>query len=377
MVLSSQAPRPDSPVPYVSIYRLRRRRRNRLLGLVVVLLLLVSAAVYALWPTGDAKPKETVQRPAEPRRDIPGAVAIDKGSSPAPPRPSQAVPERSQPAKARVAAPDRATAPEARPPAPTGGDPQVMRALADAQSLLDAGKLVQARDRLNRSYVGQKLTATDAAGLREAIAKINEVLIFSPRIIEGDPHARPYTVEPGDFLSTIAAPTDVPWQFLARINNLDPTRMRAGARIKLVQGPFHTVVDKSDYRMDLYLGDPTRPGSMFVRSFTVGHGEGDSTPVGRFIVKRGKTENPDWKNPRTGEYYAANDPKNPIGERWIGLRGLEGPTAATQGYGIHGTIDPGSIGRQASMGCVRMGDDDIAWVYDMLTEEKSTVTIVP
>ena len=390
MVLSSQAPRPDSPSAYVSIYRLRRRRRNRLLGFLMLLLVPLGAAVYALWPSSGEGRVQTPTRSVEPAPETMSTSGVARErvevqpSSPGSPI-SQSAAE--QPASQRPAPTPEPSAPP--PPAPpqspnpkpvlAAGDPQVARVLAEAQTLTAADKLLQARELLNRAYVGQKLTGADAAKLRQALNNINDVLIFSPRIVEGDPHVQAHIVQPGEYLSTIAAPTQVPWQLVARINKIDPNRIRAGARIKLVRGPFHAVVDKSDYRMDLYLGDPTQPGSMFVRSFEVGHGEGDSTPVGRFIVKRGgKLENPDWRNPRnSSEYYAADDPKNPIGDRWIGLRGLDASTEGKQGYGIHGTIEPGSIGRQASMGCVRMRDADVALVFDMLTEEKSTVTIVP
>jgi hypothetical protein len=33
------------------------------------------------------------------------------------------------------------------------------------------------------------------------------------------------------------------------------------------------------------------------------------------------------------------------------------------GYLIHGTSDPKSIGRAVTHGCIRLGDDDIAWLY--------------
>jgi hypothetical protein len=36
------------------------------------------------------------------------------------------------------------------------------------------------------------------------------------------------------------------------------------------------------------------------------------------------------------------------------------------GYGIHGTNDPASIGRSASHGCVRLRNEDIAKLYDMV-----------
>ena len=89
-----------------------------------------------------------------------------------------------------------------------------------------------------------------------------------------------------------------------------------------------------------------------------------------------KLVNPEWRNPRTRELFLPDDPANPIGERWIGLVGVDAHLAASEGIGIHGTIEPESIGRQASMGCVRMLPDDVALVYGMLVEG-STVEIRP
>ncbi len=79
---------------------------------------------------------------------------------------------------------------------------------------------------------------------------------------------------------------------------------------------------------------------------------------------------------RTGERYDADNPENPIGERWIGIKGL-GEYEALTGYGIHGTIEPQSIGTDASMGCVRLGDEDVNIVYELLVERTSRVTILP
>ncbi|MEO0716931.1 MAG: L,D-transpeptidase, partial [Planctomycetota bacterium] len=87
-----------------------------------------------------------------------------------------------------------------------------------------------------------------------------------------------------------------------------------------------------------------------------------------------KLVNPRWTNPRTGEHFEADDPENPIGEHWIGLQGL-GESAVWEGYGIHGTTDPGSIGEDRSMGCVRLGHEDVAFVYELLVDGVSVVVI--
>jgi lipoprotein-anchoring transpeptidase ErfK/SrfK len=127
--------------------------------------------------------------------------------------------------------------------------------------------------------------------------------------------------------------------------------------------------------MDFFLKD--RHGvSIYACSFPIGIGEDDSTPEGYFVVTRGgKLTDPDWKNPRTREYFAGGDPKNPIGKFWIGLTGTDEQTKDLVGYGIHGTIDPDSIGKTSSMGCIRLLTGDVELVFKTLVGQYSTVQI--
>jgi len=166
--------------------------------------------------------------------------------------------------------------------------------------------------------------------------------------------------------------------YVGLVNRLDnANRIRVGQELKLVRGPFHAVVDKSDYRLDLFHGPPDNDDAwMFVRSFDVGLGEDDSTPTGRFVVREnGKLQNPGWVNPRDpSERYEPDDPQNPVGEYWIGIDGL-GEDAVYTGYGLHGTIEPATIGQQRSMGCVRLLPDDIALLYETLAGGVSRVRI--
>lgn len=50
--------------------------------------------------------------------------------------------------------------------------------------------------------------------------------------------------------------------------------------------------------------------------------------------------------------------RNPLGPRWIGL--------TKKGYGIHGTNEPGSIGKAASHGCIRLRNRDIQELFAMV-----------
>jgi lipoprotein-anchoring transpeptidase ErfK/SrfK len=115
-------------------------------------------------------------------------------------------------------------------------------------------------------------------------------------------------------------------------------------------------------------------GTTFVHQFPVGLGLDGSTPRGEWRV-RTKLLNPTYYPPRGGDIIAADDPRNPLGERWIALEGLSGEALGQQRYGIHGTIEPESIGREESLGCIRMYNEDVQQLYTYLVEKHSTVTI--
>lgn len=249
--------------------------------------------------------------------------------------------------------------------------------LADGQAKIQSGDLLGGRQVLNDLILSGKLSPADVTAARQAIAQANQTLIFSGKRFPSDPFGGTYVVKPGDNLAKIAQNYDITWELLARINGLnDPRKLRAGATLKVLKGPFHAVVTKSAYTMDLYLGSPDEKGSMYITTYRVGLGREDSTPTGSWIVTpQNKLKNPKFWGASDLPPSEADDPKNPLGEFWIGLEGTDGHAVGKQSYGIHGTIEPDSIGKQASHGCIRLGNGDIDLVYEMLVEGKSIVIV--
>jgi hypothetical protein len=251
--------------------------------------------------------------------------------------------------------------------------------LEQATGHLNRGELVSARAVLNDALRSDEATDSDRSRIREDLTTVNKELFFGSTVYPGDSLSEIYEIQPGNSLARITRTQGltVDWRLIQRINRIsDPSRIRVGQKIKLVRGPIHAIVTKSDYRVDLYAGPPGSEDQwMFLCSYPVGLGEGNSTPIGEFVVRNNsKLINPVWRNPRTGEHFASDDPKNPIGERWVGIEGV-GNSAVHEGYGIHGTIDPESIGTDASMGCIRMNDDAVEIVYEMLVEQISQVIV--
>ncbi len=310
--------------------------------------------------------------PDAPRPDTPDAPpAVNDSPNPQPPTPNTQHPPITE-AMQRTR--------EAVPP------PTEVRSSADAMSLynqadqrLADGDPVGGRALLSRLLFSPdlKLSASDATVIRNRLTEVNQKLVFSPEIFANDPLAERHVVQSGELLASIGVKYKVPYQLLEIVNNTKARSLQADRPIKVIRGPIHARVLKHQFLMDLYAyGNDGLP--VYLNSFRVGLGQDDKTPVGQWALTKGeKVVNPDWRDDLTNEYYPSNDPKNPIGEFWMAIHGTDDNTKSKTGFGIHGTIEPDSIGTQASRGCIRLADDDIELLFYMLTELGSTVEVLP
>ena len=264
--------------------------------------------------------------------------------------------------------------PGTAPTTPAAGIGNATQRIQQAVAMVDSDP-VRARAELTRLLDSNALSAAERAQAYAGINKLAEKLFFSPKIVAGDTVSQSYVVKKGDSLAKISSREKLgtDWRFVQRINGMASEKaLRPDMRLKLAHGPFDAEVVKADFRINIYAGSGS--DRVMVASFPCGTGTNDSTPVGTFKVRSGsKLIDPQWTNPRTGEKFAANDPKNPIGERWIGLQGTTPETAKFTGYGIHGTTEPQSIGQQMSMGCVRLGDAEVEVVYELIGEQSTIV----
>jgi L,D-transpeptidase ErfK/SrfK len=123
------------------------------------------------------------------------------------------------------------------------------------------------------------------------------------------------------------------------------------------------VLRVGERRVYVYRGDEVQA------SYPVAVGKsGWETPTGDFEVL-GMLQNPGWTNPFTGEVVAPG-PQNPLGERWIAFW-----TDGRNFVGFHGTPNRESVGRAASHGCVRMYNEDIRELFE-LVQVGTSVTVV-
>lgn len=127
-------------------------------------------------------------------------------------------------------------------------------------------------------------------------------------------------------------------------------------------------------------------GNQERRRFRVGVGmPGWETPVGSFSVIE-KTADPVWEHPAKGVRIPPG-PSNPLGSRWIGFhrdckgrRGFNGQehleVKGCVSSGFHGTPQRDSVGAAVSHGCVRLFDEDVRELFEMV-QLGTPVTVLP
>jgi len=275
-------------------------------------------------------------------------------------------------------------------------------AYSEGMKSYDSGEILKARELLSKAYFLEALSIDKQAKARVLLEQLAQRTIFSREIIAGDPYTFSHTVVRGDNLQALERryALHVPTQLIMHINKIQRAEdLRQGQQIKMLFGPFHATVTKSEFVMDLYLEREGLP-RIFVKRMSVGLGRNGSTPVGAWHVtlsqpalppsegipgqpaKSGKLVKARWDPPPNSgvlnpiEYGA---PDYPLGVKglWISLEGDDENTRLMRNYGIHSTNDPASIGKEGSLGCVRLNDVDIELVFSLLYEKWSTVRTRP
>ncbi|MDD4182430.1 MAG: L,D-transpeptidase family protein [Candidatus Omnitrophica bacterium] len=240
------------------------------------------------------------------------------------------------------------------------------RRSSDAQSSLQKGYLKEADTAFlngdlllaKKLYEQAREKIDDTARLKEIQRKIEDInikIIFSPII---DKCAKKYVVKPNDSLAKIAKENNTTIELIKRANNLSSDVIRPEQELKIATCKFSIVVDKSQNLLFLKVGDE------IIKTYVVSTGKNNSTPVGVFKIVN-KQPNPTWF--KAGAVVPPNSPDNILGTRWLGIE--------AKGYGIHGTTMPEELGKQVTLGCVRMRNDEVEELYNIVPAG-TEVTIV-
>ncbi len=222
-----------------------------------------------------------------------------------------------------------------------------------AKQLAGNNKLVEAKE-VYKKLIQNFSSHPEVAGLEQELWDINMKIMFSPLLSDDSVI---YEVKKGDSLHLIAKNFNTTVGFLKRSNNLNSDLIRIGQRLKVVTSKPSMIVDKSLNVLTLKMDDE------IVKVYPCSTGEFNSTPTGDFKIIN-KLPNPTWY--KAGAIVPPGSEENILGSRWMGFE--------LSGYGIHGTTIPDSIGQQVTAGCVRLYNEDVEELYDVVpTGTKVTI----
>jgi LysM repeat protein len=166
-------------------------------------------------------------------------------------------------------------------------------------------------------------------------------------------------VRAGDNLSRIAVRKHTTVEALRHFNRLKSDNILIGKKLKLLPGPWQITVDKT--LRELRLERSVNGEWQNYATFQVGLGRMDSTPEADFVIST-RLRHPDWYAP-DGRVLRYGDAENPLGECFLKLAKSGAPDKPLRGYGIHGTSDESTVGKNWSHGCVRMRNRDVELLY--------------
>ncbi len=154
-----------------------------------------------------------------------------------------------------------------------------------------------------------------------------------------------------DMLARAAANPSRPAQITAPTRQVDANVQTSDLEDRY---PAYIVIDRGNHKLRFF------KHLKLARTYSIAVGKaGLETPAGLYDIQWKET-NPKWRVPNS-EWAGAlagktipPGPGNPIQARWMAFNG---------GAGIHGTSDSGSIGTNASHGCVRMHIPDVISLY--------------
>lgn len=215
----------------------------------------------------------------------------------------------------------------------------------EARALVAEGAYLEAKE-IYESLLANPDLGARAAEVEKEYEALKIQILFSP--LE-TPESIAHTIEPGDSLYELAKKYNTTVALLRKSNGIEGDKIIAGKKLKVNKAQFSIVIQKRRNRLTL-LADAN-----LLKRYRVATGKEGSTPAGVFKIVN-KLENPTWY--RAGAIVPPDSPDNILGSRWLGFD--------SPGYGIHGTTLPETIGQQASKGCIRMLNEDVEELYDII-----------
>lgn len=172
--------------------------------------------------------------------------------------------------------------------------------------------------------------------------------------VEGKPGLKVRGADLGDEIADRLQDPTAPRRIKLPVKETQPKVTKADLAEKY---PTILLVSRKGFKLRLYKNLKLK------KTYGIAVGQaGLETPAGLYSIAN-KAENPSWHVPNSA--WAGDlagtvvppGPSNPIKARWLGIY---------DGVGIHGTSDVGSIGSNASHGCIRMIPEQVIKLYDQV-----------
>ncbi len=225
----------------------------------------------------------------------------------------------------------------------------------EASKLKEDGEIIKAKETY-QAILTEHSDFEQVEKVQEELESLNMELVFSNTPVDGKTVI--HTVQSGDTLGELAKKYGTTIELIQRSNNLSGNVIRIGQKLRVWTGTFNILVDKSQNILIL------KDGNDVLKVYSVSTGSNNSTPIGEFTIIS-RLVDPVWFN--KGIVVPPESPQNVLGSRWLGFD--------LPGYGIHGTIEPETIGQQVTAGCVRMRNQDVEELYSIVPRGTKVVIV--
>ncbi|MBK8179799.1 MAG: L,D-transpeptidase family protein [Planctomycetes bacterium] len=245
----------------------------------------------------------------------------------------------------------------------------------DGARMLAAGRHAEAASAFSEVLLGDALAnwPSDRTALQRWSDGLNQAQAGHRWNVKGNWPSVTITVKSGDSLTSLRQRALKEHSglllctgLIQRVNQLRNEKdLHPGDVLRLPTDRAHMVVDIST-RWVLYM-----MGNEVVSAWEGGVGKpGNDTVPGNYVIG-GKLKNPTWFRPGA-KPVPFGDPENPLGTRWLAWLS----NGVDSSLGFHGTTDPSSVGGAVSSGCIRMRNEDVEVLYEILPE-KAEVLVQP
>jgi len=351
-------------------------RSGRIFFLIFLLLLIAAVGGWLLWPkffghavapktasTSLEVPIPTQPVPPVPVRKLKEPAAVVTPSEPAVVSGTHAAapasaPSRPVPVPAPVAAAEAVPASvSADHPSKAGTRPEYRQCYQQAETAWRDGEYAAAREAADKAMTFCPNNSPEWLAAARLLGQANLKIITTDCPLPGKKEK--HRIVAGDSLQKLAKEYNTTVEIIQRSNHMRPddNNVMLDKVFKIYKGAWHIAVSKKDFRLYLYDGDK------LFKYYGIGIGKQGRTPRGNFHIVA-KVVEPDWYSPHGKVPYRDQD--NPIGTRWMQLKPDEGVDQDLSGYGIHGTWDRTSIGKSRSNGCIRMLNEDVEELFDLV-----------